>query len=363
MYIFRDIGVDIEIRVFAPEKIVPHGDLAPRPRSTPKQTTSKVREDPAFVHCLDLRRSTVMPRYRDNWLIDRVMFDYLSGGSCACCGLAYNLFLPNGTADLIAAMSDLESDQARREVASLNSPKNPWPKDLQDQVWADRVRLRQRMKKDMPSYATFWREHGKACRGLITTAHRAPTTTALLKRMFQVSRSEISLVLSERYSIHSAYGVVLCAALEQIAYFGLTEYEPDAPADSVEAEFESVLVFDKRRGFTLKHLGDMDPTDASKSDGTDALEVFLSRFDSLGGPTLLERPRRRRKNATDDDSDDDLDDAAADSAVTSTAVASEPGFQSDRRILRLFIARYFADQLMAKYEELARASSFDVADR
>jgi hypothetical protein len=308
-------------------------------------------------------RSTVMPRYRDNWLIDRVMFDYLSGGSCACCGLAYNLFLPNGTADLIASMSDLESDQARREVLSLNSPKNPWPKDLQDQVWADRVRLRQHMKRDMPSYATFWREHGTACREWITAAGRTETTAALLRRMFQVSRSEISLVLSERYNIHSAYGVVLCAALEQIAYFDLTEYESDGPTDSVEREFESVLVFDKRRGFTLKDFEVMDPTGLSQSSVDDVLDVVLRRFESLGGPTLLERPRRRRKNGNDDDdSDDDPDNAVADSSDTSI-VASEPSFQSDRRILRLFIARYFADQLKTKYAELTGIISPENANR
>ena len=39
------------------------------------------------------------------------MFDYVSGGSCACCGFQH-LFLPNGVSDLVDAVSDLDTDQA-----------------------------------------------------------------------------------------------------------------------------------------------------------------------------------------------------------------------------------------------------------
>ena len=58
-----------------------------------------------------------MPRYKDEWVIDRVMFDFVSGGSCACCGFQH--FLPNGTADLVDAISDLDTDQANQEKAAL----------------------------------------------------------------------------------------------------------------------------------------------------------------------------------------------------------------------------------------------------
>jgi hypothetical protein len=328
-----------------------------------------------------------MPRYRDDWLIDRVMFDYLSGGSCACCGMSHaNLFLPNGTADLVAAVSDLETDRAAAEVEALASPKNPWPRDLRDQVWADRVRVRQHMKRDMAKYRTFWAEHGEACRAWVKKGAEAMERGhscggasktakdgdpgAAMRRIFQVSRSEISLVLSERYNIHSAYGVVLCAALEQIAFFDLTGYGPDGPSGSAEAEFDSVLAFDRRRGFTLKGLGlPFEPADGmddattngsgrSDSNAHATMEIWLRRLQSLGGPKLLEKPLRQRTRMNNDEDEDDFRDGGsgdADSAQTfpvpSSSSSSEPSFQSDRRVLRLVIARYFADQLMKKYEE------------
>jgi hypothetical protein len=322
-----------------------------------------------------------MPRYRDDWLIDRVMFDYLSGGSsCSCCGLnhAMNLFLPNGTADLVGAVSDLETDQAQKEISAIHSSRNPWPRELQDQVWADRVRLRQHMKRDMSAYRTFWDEYGEACRewaanaargGFGGTNQQQSSWPLAPHRIFQVSRSEISLMLSERYGIDSAYGVVLCAALEQIACFDLTGYGPDAPSGSVEADFESILVFDRRRGFTLKGLDRIqEPSPnglagATKDgldvacDNAEVLDIWLRRHQALGGPKLLEKTLRQR--ATDED-EGDADNADSHPAAPPKPAPSEPSFQSDRRVLRLVIARHFADQFMKKFLEEIRIPSTSV---
>ena len=144
-----------------------------------------------------------MPRFRDEWVIDRVMFDYISGGSCACCGFSH-LFLPNGTADLVDAVSDLDTDAANAEKAALAS--HPWPQDVRDQVWADRVRLRQKLKKDRNRFADFWQQHGTAFGDWV----RQPHVTGQLRRWLQMPRSQVMEITQQKYAIHSAFGVVLC---------------------------------------------------------------------------------------------------------------------------------------------------------
>lgn len=92
-----------------------------------------------------------MPRYSDQWLIDRTLFDYVQGGSCACC--SFN-FMPSGTAGLIQSLSEFETDSANNEVAALD--KLPWPADMKDQVWMERVRLRQFCKSKVSFVRMFF---------------------------------------------------------------------------------------------------------------------------------------------------------------------------------------------------------------
>ena len=175
-----------------------------------------------------------MPRFSDEWVIDRVLFDYVSGGSCACCGGMSHMFLPNGTQDWITAMSDLDTDQQQAEVAALE--RHPWPAELRDQVWADRVRLRQRLKRNTKEYSQFWEQHSDAfCEWSLRNLDS-------MRRMIQIPRSEVMEIMREQYKIHSAYGVVLCAVLEQVANFGLTAYPVDARGDE-ETAFEKDLMF------------------------------------------------------------------------------------------------------------------------
>jgi hypothetical protein len=133
-----------------------------------------------------------MPRFRDEWVIDRVLFDYLAGGSCACCGFSH-MFLPNGTKDLIHAVSDLETDAAEQEIRALEH--HPWPKELRDQIWADRVRFRQKAKMNMKDYQAFWKTHGDA---FGTWLGGQPN----LNRLFQMPRSEVMTVIrSSQYNV------------------------------------------------------------------------------------------------------------------------------------------------------------------
>jgi hypothetical protein len=264
-----------------------------------------------------------MGRFSDDWLIDRTLFDYVQGGSCACC--SFN-FMPNGSAGLIESMSEFETDAANTEVSALD--KLPWPADMIDQVWMERVRLRQFCKSNMKFYSEFWTEHGEDY-----GAWFCELPVQKLRRLFQLSRNEIveRLKTEQNYHFHASFGTVLCAVTEQVAHFELTKYPVDGRGEA-EVGFEGCLAFDRRGGFTLKEL-----------DSEDTKQRWLVRHKALGGQKLLER---NAKKSDDDDTDDEGD---ADDGNKTAPSPTTPSFRSDRRIIRLLIARHFADVLQRAY--------------
>lgn len=258
-----------------------------------------------------------MPRYSDTWVIERTVFDYVQGGSCACC--SFN-FLPDGTKGLIASMSEFETDAVKAEVSALD--RLPWPSDMKDQVWMDRVRLRQFCKSRMKVYANFWAEHGDGYESWFLSL-----PTEKLRKWFQLPRTEIVARLEQHgHHMHAALGTVLCAVTEQVAHFPMTSYPADGRGEA-ELAFEDRLMFDRRGGFTLKNL-----------DTVSTREKWLLRHKRLGGPKLLERNERK-------DADEEGDADEADAAI----VSGVPSFRSDRRIARLLIASHFADLLQQMY--------------
>ncbi len=84
-----------------------------------------------------------MPRFTDKWVVNKCMFNYVNGGDCACCGFPH-LFAPGGIKGLINAMSDLETDSPAREIDATRLL--PWPPDMRDQIWSNRLLLRFKMK-------------------------------------------------------------------------------------------------------------------------------------------------------------------------------------------------------------------------
>jgi hypothetical protein len=281
-----------------------------------------------------------MPRFGDRWVVDRTLFDFVNGGSCACCG--FNHFLPGGTKDMIMSMSDLETDAANAEVSALQT--SPWPANMRDQVWGDRLKLRHLMKKEMGRHAAFWNEHATE---LQEWGRHHP-----LQSIFQMPRAEITERVKADYGIHSAFAVVLCTVVEQVAHFPLTELPTDARGES-ETAFERALHFDRRRGgFTLAlrdpHTGELDQ---------DVLQIWWNRMQSLGGPKLLDRAAASAatKKPNGGSSSDDEEQGDADEGLKQQSDPEEdepstgPSFRSDRRIIRLLIARYWADQMMKKF--------------
>lgn len=256
-----------------------------------------------------------MPRFTDEWVVDRTVFEFVNGGSCACCGFSH--FFPS-VESMITSISDLETDAAQAEISAYS----PWPPEMREQVWADRIRLRQKMRKEMDVYREFWEQHGEQFSAW------CKSHLQLMKKLLQMPRSEVTEKFKTQYGIHSAFGIVICAVTEQVANYCLTGYPSDAVGEA-ESSFEKLLVLDRRGGLTMKIVG---------QDGTvdeEALQVLLNRIQSLGGPKLLERGVSKSEEGG-------VDDGVQEGQ-------KGPSFRSDRRIVRLIVARYWADALRTKY--------------
>ncbi len=228
-------------------------------------------------------------------------------------------------------MSEFETDAANAEVNALAAL--PWPSDMKDQVWMERVRLRQFCKKHMGHYRDFWTEHDEDYQEWFRNM-----PSSKLRRLFQLPRSEIvERLKTQKYHMHAAFGTVLCAVTEQVANFPITGYPTDGRG-SDEVGFEMILTFDRRGGFTLK---DMD-SDQTK-------QLWLNRQKSLGGPKLLERNSKKQRHDDDGGNGSDDESGEEEEAPPPTWSPPTPSFRSDRRIIRLLIARHFADVLERAY--------------
>jgi hypothetical protein len=172
-------------------------------------------------------------------------------------------------------------------------------------------------------------------------------------------RTEVMEKVRSHYGIHSALGIVICAVVEQVANFEITKYPPDGRSEA-ELAFEVMLRYDRRGGFVMPIAIRNAETRKFDQMNDEALDVLVETIESLGGPTLLHRaPKKRRSIDDDSDGDDDDEEGGADDAAEDGDEAPIPGqtgpsFRSDRRIVRLLIARYWANQIMHKYEAIRK---------
>lgn len=276
-------------------------------------------------------------KFLDSWVIDKTLFDFVSDGSCACCGLPY-IFNPDGVKGLIEACTDIETDAAEDEI----NAKSPWPPEIREQVWGDRVRLRLKMKQQMKNYKAFLTEYSLED---IKEFCLLKDNVQIMRKIFQMPRMMIMEEIKE-YNIHSAYSNVMAAVTEQVAKFPQTLYEDDGRCQE-EIDFERNLIFSRRgAGFTLKLF--------QKCDGEiimneDILDSFLNYMSKLGGPKLLVR-KLIRGNEFNNDGTDEGDDLKDDDE-NEVPDKSSGGFQGDRRLIRLLVARYWARGIIEKYAE------------
>lgn len=280
-----------------------------------------------------------MPRYNDEWVVTKSVFEFTTGGSCACCSFPA-IFDPNGLKGLINSISDLETDAANEEINAID--RSPWPPDMRDSIWADRVKVRHKMKKEIKKYKEFMEEVGEEKLLQFCLDELGPVT---LKTIFQMARSQVTDALSSRYNICPAYGTVMCSVVDQVANFDLTKYPSDGRGPE-EIEFENNLRYSRYGGFIL------DITNGSSNENMkvnqEILVMFINMMKSLGGKILLQRGPSSTITIAHEDEEVDVD---ADERVNEAKNGNGPSFRSDRRIARLLIARYWADTIISKYRE------------
>ena len=282
-----------------------------------------------------------MPRYSDDWVVTKSLFEYTTGGSCACCSFP-TLFDPNGFRGSVNAISDLETDAANAEISAADQ--SPWPPEMRDSVWADRVKVRYKMKKEMKEYKEFVEEVDEE---KLKEFCRKELGAKKLKQIFQMPRSEVTDILSNRYNVCSAFGTIMCGVVEQVANFKMTKYPTDARGEE-EREFESILKHNRFGGFVLEFCSADEAKRETQDDQVDeeVLTIFVNTMKSLGGPKLLHRgPSTTQHSGCDDDEGEGGADDAAGKGEKG------PSFRSDRRIARLVIARYWSDQIISKYKD------------
>jgi len=300
-----------------------------------------------------------MPKFSDNWVVDKTLFEYVSGGSCACCS-AVNLFNPEGLKGMINAISDLETDAANSELKAAE--KSPWPPGLRDCVWADRLRIRHKMKKEMYIYKEFCNMY---CKDDVKMwlCNDEEFGIVKLKKLFQIPRSEVAEIIEHKYSVASHFKIVLCSVMEQVQHFKDTKYDTDGRGIE-EIAFENNLKYDRRMGFTIPLLPEKKKKKNNNNGSVvvlnlDILCMFLDMMYSLGGPKLLARGPKSTTTTIVDVVDNDDDHGDADDPEVGAEEVSSPSFRADRRIIRLLIARYWADLIMNAYKKAHEIESPD----
>jgi hypothetical protein len=251
--------------------------------------------------------------------------------------------------DFMALCSDVETDDGKTETMS------PWPRFMQDEIWADRVKFRRMLKEGMGKYRDLYETHGAAFvewwMGL------AP---AERKRVFQMPNEELRVQFSTVFDFKTAYQVVMCSVLEQVTKFGDTGYKADGATDC-EIFLEEHLRFTKGAWVVAEEL-------YSSDEGCD---MFFGMLMQLGGSHLLPvRSRALRKKSADakraaeaaggagaragsreeDDEEDNAEDEAGDESKSAKPETGSQSFRADRRLVRLLIFRYYADMAWNRFK-------------
>jgi hypothetical protein len=85
----------------------------------------------------------------------------------------------------------------------------PWPQELKDSIWMERVRLRQHCKGNMKDYKQFWNDHGE---NFEIWFLEQPIEK--LKRCFQLPRQEVLERLKQQnHEFHNSFGTLLCGGM------------------------------------------------------------------------------------------------------------------------------------------------------
>ena len=180
-----------------------------------------------------------MPRFTDQWLYERVLFDYTTGGgasACACCrydsaneeetSSSSPLAWFGGWRSFLEAIPDLP--QTAEDFS--------WPQ--LDSVWGDRVKIRQKLllrqrPRDEDNLAfVSWLENTR----LVVPNENVNNTAEEPPLSIFIPREPFFEWIVTGFGIHTIYSHILFVVMEQVANFHLTNYAPDAENDSDDDE-------------------------------------------------------------------------------------------------------------------------------
>ena len=241
--------------------------------------------------------------------------------------------------DFMALCSDVETDDGEKEKLS------PWPKFMVEEVWADRVKFRRILKEGIPRYRSLNEEHLPE---LMKWWMNLDTRTR--KRCFMMPKEELLMQFDNTFDFKTAYRVVLCSVVEQVQNFEATGYRADGATDG-EIVLEGVLL-KKKGAWTV---------DRDYYETKEGCEFFFAMMRQLGGDHLMpKRPQELREEseqakamAENQGSDDDAD--------TNEQSQTTQTFRGDRRLVRLLIFRYFADQAWRKFQRYRQEKESEAA--
>lgn len=238
-----------------------------------------------------------------------------------------------GMNDFMALCSDVETDDGEKEKLS------PWPKFMVEEVWADRVKFRRILKEGIPRYRKLNEDFLDEMMDWWVNLD-----TRTRKRCFMMPKEELIMQFDNTFDFKTAYRVVLCSVVEQVQHFDATGYRADGATDG-EIVLEGVLM-KKKGAWTV---------DPDYYDTEEGCQFFFDMMRQLGGDHLMpKRPQELREEseqakamAENQAGSDEEGDVNEQTQTTQT-------FRGDRRLVRLLIFRYFADQAWRKFERFRK---------
>lgn len=247
-----------------------------------------------------------MPRFTDEWLYERVMFDYTTGGgasACACCqynpdGEEYKPATPlawfGGWRSFVDAIPDLPQE---------NAEDFEWPQ--LESVWADRVKIRHKLL--LRQRELVGQDDGGFQKWLEESRLGVPNENTMTlggnsSYTMTIPREPFFEWIVTGFNIHTIYSHIIYVSMEQVAHFHLTKYADEG--DDMERTWQHCIRWKEHDSFVIS----LHPS-------------MLGRYQILrsqGDKHWMEGPSR---NPT----------------------------ESDRRLVRLLMAQYVASQLHAEY--------------
>ena len=272
-------------------------------------------------------------RYADAWVVDASMYAHFKSG-CICAAAAsvedekdgIRPKLPVAVAASIKLCRDLPQSQAMAEAEST-----PWPPEVREEVWRDRVIFRRLLRNIRSKIVTASSGTKKLMQKLLCD----PSALSGLSGHHVIAGSHIKSFLEENFP--GFYGTVLLKLLQQIAVFSLTGMSCDGTSEAEHA-FERCISSAKSENIEDSTLLFQVAEATSSSNGKAMPYLNYLLFSEIRKGTVIEPIEQPGRPVAFNLSN-------TKTRVTKDAQANRAGgrerrlcFRADRRLLRLWCA-------------------------